>query len=113
MSAILRAFKDFLHLALQIEMELFRQAPRPGADWFPVGLASSFPDLVSQPLLCKGDTTPGCKVFRIPQRDTSQGTEVSIDEIGAVLTDQVLVFRFRGKFHAIDHVCDLAPGHMR
>lgn len=30
---------------------------------------------------------------------------MSIDEIGAVLTDQVLVFRFRGKFHAIDHEC--------
>ncbi|OIW23421.1 hypothetical protein CONLIGDRAFT_586009 [Coniochaeta ligniaria NRRL 30616] len=86
-------------------MNFFRAAPKSGSDWFPVGHASSFPDLVSQPLLCKGDATPGCKVFHIPKQDTSQGTEVPIAEIGGPLKEQVLVFRFRGKFHAIDHEC--------
>jgi hypothetical protein len=85
-------------------MEPFRAPPRPTSEWFPVGLASSFPDLVSQPLLCKGDTTPGCKVFHAPQ-DSSQRTEIPIADIGFDLKDQVLVFRYRGAFHAIDHVC--------
>ncbi|KAJ9157145.1 hypothetical protein NKR19_g3792 [Coniochaeta hoffmannii] len=78
---------------------------RADADWFHVGPASAFPNLVSQPLLCKGDTTPGCKVFHIPKDNPSDGTEVPIDDVGVDLKDQVLVFQFRGKFHAIDHSC--------
>lgn len=88
-----------------MQTEPFRGVPQASSDWFPVGRASSFPDLISQPLLCKGDATPGCKVFHIPQQDASQGAQVPIADIGWDLKDQVLVFRFRGQFHAIDHVC--------
>lgn len=88
-------------------MEPFAAAPRPGADWFCVGRASAFPNLVSQPLLCEGEATPGCKVFHIPQGNPSEGTEVPIDDVGVDLKDQVLVFQFQGKFHAIEHVCDM------
>ncbi|KAB5525554.1 hypothetical protein GE09DRAFT_473998 [Coniochaeta sp. 2T2.1] len=86
-------------------MNFFRSASRPNTEWFPVGLASSFPDLISQPLICKGDKAPGCKVFHIPQEKPSAGEEVPIDDVGVDMEDQVLVFQFRGKFHAIDHRC--------
>ncbi|KAH8911639.1 rieske domain-containing protein [Coniochaeta sp. PMI_546] len=88
-----------------MQTEPFRGVSQASSDWFPVGRASSFPDLISQPLLCKGDATPGCKVFHIPQQDASQGAQVPIADIGMDLKDQVLVFRFRGQFHAIDHSC--------
>ncbi|KAK3332581.1 Rieske domain-containing protein [Cercophora scortea] len=107
----------------------FRAPSRSGADWFPVGLASSFPDLGSdddnllQPRrACTGTTddanlepVPGCKVFQVPPENSSQSTEVPLSadgivesaesEIGADLKDQVLVFQHRGKFHAVDHKC--------
>lgn len=86
----------------------FRGATRPDADWFCAGLSSSFPDLVAQPLLCGGDAAPGCKVFHVPQDKPSEGAEVPVDDVGVDLRDQVLVFRFRGKFHAIEHVRALA-----
>ncbi|KAK3345994.1 hypothetical protein B0T25DRAFT_266856 [Lasiosphaeria hispida] len=106
----------------------FRASSKSGAAWFPVGAASSFPDLglsadaaddgvLSSPRLCKtGDTTkPGCKVFHVPKTDSAQRTEVSVAadddseeacEIGGHdMVDQVVVFQYRGKFHAIDHQC--------
>ena len=76
-----------------------------------------------------GSTRPGCKVFHVPRTDSSLRTEVGIavswdygngkgEQVGdgkdgdgddgmemqRDLTDQVLVFRYRGKFHAVDHV---------
>ncbi|KAK3680869.1 Rieske domain-containing protein, partial [Podospora appendiculata] len=105
----------------------FRAPSRSDADWFLVGLVSSFPDLGSdddnliQPRrTCNTDDTslepvPGCKVFQVPPGNSSQSTEVPLSadgiaeppdsesEIGADLKDQVLVFRHKGKLHAIDH----------
>ncbi|KAK4112512.1 hypothetical protein N656DRAFT_92979 [Canariomyces notabilis] len=91
----------------------FRARTHPGTEWFSVGLASSFPDVgsdESQPQLCGNqgaDGKPGCKVFHVPQTDVSQRAEVEIpaEEGTQDLTDQVLVFQYRGKFHAVDHQC--------
>ncbi|KAK3682788.1 Rieske domain-containing protein [Podospora appendiculata] len=107
----------------------FRAPSRSDADWFSVGLVSSFPDLGSdddnllQPRrTCNTDDAnlepvPGCKVFQVPPGNSSQSTEVPLSadgldlvespesEIGADLKDQVLVFQHKGKFHAIDHKC--------
>ncbi|KAK3315623.1 hypothetical protein B0H66DRAFT_565667 [Apodospora peruviana] len=68
----------------------------------------------------------GCKAFYVPKDNSAQRTEVPISgtttttasddassasDIGQPddkmmdLTDQVLVFQYRGKFHAIDHQC--------
>lgn len=93
----------------------FRTPSRSGAEWFSVGPASAFPDLgddgaVSQPKICGADDTkPGCRVFYVPKENSTQRTEVLITsdqdpEAVGDLTDQVLVFRFRGKIHAVDHV---------
>ncbi|KAK1763308.1 Rieske domain-protein [Phialemonium atrogriseum] len=99
-------------------MNPFRALFRSQAEWFSVGLASSFPDLglddnnLSQPRVCDSGLKPGCKVFHVPRTDISQRTEVPIaadalesSDIGGDLKDQVLVFQYRGKFHAIDHQC--------
>jgi hypothetical protein len=91
----------------------FRAPSRGGADWFSAGVTSSFPDVgldENEPRLCgnhgENNTQPGCKVFHVPKTDTSQRTEVEIppDDVAQNFTDQVLVFQYRGKFHAIDHV---------
>lgn len=45
-------------------------------------------------------------MFHVPKTDVSQGTEMEIpvNEIAQDYTDQVLVFQYRGNFHAVDHV---------
>ncbi|KAL0939901.1 rieske domain-containing protein [Colletotrichum truncatum] len=101
-------------------MNTFKPRSRADAGWFSVGVASSFPDLgsddgnLSDLRFCSTDLQPGCKVFHAPKTNgsTPQATEVPIGtddiqsaEMEADLKDQVLVFRFKGKFHAIDHKC--------
>jgi hypothetical protein len=100
-------------------MNWFQQTSRLGDAWFSVGLASSFPDIgideidgdLSQPRLCDADHKPGCKVFYVPVTNSPDRKEVSLASEdaseGADLKDQVLVFQYRGKFHAIDHVSAL------
>ncbi|KAK4448957.1 hypothetical protein QBC34DRAFT_485344 [Podospora aff. communis PSN243] len=103
----------------------FRPPSRSGAEWFPVGLASDFPDVgddseeaevhdgaVVHARSCGDDKTvtkPGCKVFHVPKDDISKRTEVAVSaaepEAETDLTDQVMVFRYRGKMHAVDHQC--------
>ncbi|KAL2269662.1 hypothetical protein VTJ83DRAFT_1846 [Remersonia thermophila] len=106
----------------------FRSRNPPENAWFPVGRASSFPEVgvdkaEEQPNLCSlikkhraaGPEDPSapvpqpapCKVFHVPRTDPVQRTELSlpIHEGEQDLTDQVLVFRYRGKIHAIDHQC--------
>lgn len=92
---------------------------RAGDAWFPVGLASSFPDITSADGMRVGDlrvcaktggSLPGGKVFHVPKDDSSKASEVTVDEAAAPpetggLRDQVLVFQYKGKFHAINHVC--------
>jgi hypothetical protein len=98
-------------------MNAFRAPSRLGAEWFSVGLTSSFPDLgfddenLAKYRECSADLKPGCKVFQVPREDGLQRAEVVFGEGGALersdmkgLRDQVLVFQYKGKFHAVDHV---------
>ncbi|KFH45605.1 Rieske domain-containing protein-like protein [Hapsidospora chrysogenum ATCC 11550] len=98
---------------------LFRPRPDSGG-WFLVGLTTAFPDVgedennLSHPRLCTNtEVRPGCKVLHVPEEDVSQRSEVSVEadaqleeaEVGDALKDQVLVFQYKGKFHAIDNKC--------
>lgn len=98
-------------------MSSLGEAPQLGAEWFSVGLASSFPEVgsdndnLAKYRACSADSKPGCKVFQVPREDSLQSAEVAIREDGTLqrsdmkgLKDQVLVFRYKGKFHAVDHV---------
>ncbi|KAF3388678.1 hypothetical protein F1880_003791 [Penicillium rolfsii] len=77
-----------------------------GDPWQKVGLASAFPDLGLDKNCSQ--ITPSCKAFRIPKADGSSGAdgpeEANLDSPGD-LKDQVLVFQYKGKFHAVDHSC--------
>lgn len=87
-----------------------------GNAWFRVGLASSFPDITGEdeeniaharPCGSSDGTSPGCKVFYVPKEDSSRANQVTLDDSGTPsepgsLKDQVLVFRYKGKFHAIN-----------
>ncbi|KAH8899777.1 hypothetical protein GQ53DRAFT_740825 [Thozetella sp. PMI_491] len=91
----------------------FLAPPRTGSDWFFAGLESSFPEVTSgdgrlaELRLCDRDLKSGCKVFHVPRINSSRGTEVELDDqlAGTNLKDQVLVFKYSGKFHAVDHQC--------
>ena len=83
-----------------------------------MGSVSSFPDIgeedprnLIQTRICDAKPRPGCKIFHIPKDAPSQAAEVEVplDIIespshGEELTDQVLVFQYKGKVHAVDHV---------
>ena len=96
--------------------------------WCFVGLASSFPNveldgssLVENRACSSGSSggggTAGCRVFHIPRPAGPAGkggAEEDIEEIEPEdagspahlrsMKDQVLVFRYKGKFHAVDNV---------
>ncbi|KAH7263037.1 hypothetical protein BKA59DRAFT_520046 [Fusarium tricinctum] len=94
-------------------MNYFNPFSRSGAQWTFVGLTSTFPDVdddagnLAKHRLCNTKSIPGCKAFHIPKEDCSSSKEVPIgdDALGQSLTDQVLVFQYKGKFHAVDHSC--------
>jgi hypothetical protein len=86
--------------------------------WFFVGLKTSFPNItasgsivLADPLPCKNSVTPGCKIFHVPSTDSSQAVEVSLENaattVAEELKEQVRVFQYQGKFHAVDHVSSL------
>ncbi|KAK5628145.1 hypothetical protein RRF57_003860 [Xylaria bambusicola] len=87
-----------------------------GDAWFFAGVTSSFPnldesgvDVIHEPRLCRnGESVRGCKVFDVPQTDSSRAEEVKGDAMishnGAALQDQVLIFQYKGKIHAVDNV---------
>ncbi|PWY84745.1 hypothetical protein BO70DRAFT_395425 [Aspergillus heteromorphus CBS 117.55] len=87
-------------------MNPFRQRSQGAAAWRRVGRASAFPDLGDD----QPDLTPGCKAFTIPPtscpgpQDPPGPVEAALDRPGD-LKDQVLVFKYKGKFHAVDHQC--------
>ncbi|KAH8756713.1 hypothetical protein F5883DRAFT_569101 [Diaporthe sp. PMI_573] len=107
---------------------------RPDDDWFFAGLASSFPNITDSsepyfklvwPQPCKAasgfaDTTtkvPGCKIFHpkaAPSPADTKGAEATVEQIDTdaaagedawLMKEQVLVFRYKGRFHAVDHAC--------
>ncbi|KAK1991015.1 Rieske domain-containing protein [Colletotrichum falcatum] len=100
-------------------MSSFRARSRSEAGWFLAGLSTSFPDLgtdegnLSELRFCGADLKPGCKVFRVPKSDSSRSAAevlmapdvLDYAEIEGGLKEQVLVFKYRGKFHAVDHKC--------
>ncbi|EGX88741.1 Rieske [Cordyceps militaris CM01] len=99
---------------------LWSQA-RPDAQWVPVGPLAHFPDVgaedgnLIQPRNCEADAAkslPGCRILLIPKTDPSQAAEIAIPPGAATspsegqdLKDQVVVFRYRDKVHALDHQC--------
>ncbi|KAI0599337.1 hypothetical protein F4775DRAFT_121669 [Biscogniauxia sp. FL1348] len=95
----------------------FTVRSRLGDAWFSVGLTSSFPNIkesggviLHEPQSCGRDNSlPGCKVFHVPSTDSTQAHQVEADAVlsqnGAMLQDQVLVFQYQGKFHAVDNKC--------
>lgn len=82
----------------------FGRPSQPGAAWHPVGLASALPDLSLDNEDCQ--ITQACKAFTIPKTAGPQDApvEADINLPGEDLKDQVLVFKYKGKVHAIDHV---------
>jgi len=92
--------------------------PRPSTKlFFFAGLASSYPDIntsdgppLASRLSCEHLSLPGCKVFHVPTNDIAAAVELDLDDaVAAKLANQVLIFRFRNKFYAIDHVCRPSP----
>ncbi|KAK4184831.1 hypothetical protein QBC35DRAFT_390816 [Podospora australis] len=94
-------------------LSAFRTPTRPEAQWFRVGLVSSFPEVgeddenLSRPRTCDTQSKQACRIFNIPKTAPSEGTEVPVPdgEVCGDMTDQVMVFKHRGKIHAIDHQC--------
>lgn len=96
---------------------------RPGDKWFFAGLDSSFPDITDSsekyfklawPQPCTSSAAssdpvkaPGCKVFHPKTADTTEEIDMdaAIGEDAWVMKEQVLVFQYKGKFHAVDHAC--------
>ena len=91
----------------------FSPPPRGGGAWFNVGGASSYPNIedtsrVGEHRSCRGTTIPGCRIFHVPRNDSAQASEIAIDdwkdaEAGDA-KDQVMIFQYKGKFLAVDHV---------
>lgn len=100
---------------------------RSKAGWFYAGLVSSFPDIsdsggtrLSELLPCKNTLNPGCKVFRVSRQNPSVAAEVALEEAEepvngdsdetdlasreSGLQDQVLIFQYKNKFHAVANV---------
>ncbi|KXG51929.1 uncharacterized protein PGRI_082130 [Penicillium griseofulvum] len=71
---------------------------RSTAAWHRVGLASEFPSIDDDARI-----VPRCKAFNIPKTNGPMEEVEDIDLPGE-LKDQVLVFKYKGKYHAIDHV---------
>ena len=90
--------------------------------WFCAGAALDFPNIqppedaaevISTPRRC-GDarSMPGCKIFHVAEDAATAKTEATEVSMGDVvlaentdaLKDQVLVYRYKGRFIAVDHV---------
>jgi hypothetical protein len=97
------------------------EAPSRARDaWHCAGSISSFPNIaesgttvLSEQLPCHGSQASACKILRIPRNDDLRATQVSVQDGDAVdsdaLFDQVLVFRYKYKFYAVDHVSLTEP----
>ncbi|KFY42787.1 hypothetical protein V495_04340, partial [Pseudogymnoascus sp. VKM F-4514 (FW-929)] len=99
--------------------------PETQSQWHFIGPTSSFPDIespdganLSQARACDvGGFKPGCKAFYISNEigvetngsQLKKGlVEADLDEASspaANLKSQILVFKYKGKFHAVDHQC--------
>jgi hypothetical protein len=109
-----------------LEMNFFFRS-RPDVSWISVGRVSSFPNLgedagnLIQSRPCHDNLMPGCKIFHVPkEQQSSQSSEIHISPeslespvTGDELKNQVLVFQYRGKFHAVDHVSCIASEYVQ
>jgi hypothetical protein len=68
--------------------------------WHRVGLVSELPNLDDDKI------APRCKAFKIPVGQSP--VEAELDMPGD-LKDQVMVFKYKDKVHAIDHVSQQEP----
>ena len=99
-----------------------------GDTWFCVGAASTYPDLTRsgedvladhllpnisgcQSSEAASSTQRNCKVFLAPEKGDRAGQVVQLsddpkDQLDASLRrgDQVLIFQYKGRFHAVDNV---------
>ncbi|OKL58470.1 hypothetical protein UA08_06061 [Talaromyces atroroseus] len=75
---------------------------QPNKTWHRIGLTSEFPDIAQGDDGCR--ITPSCKAFKIYNTIGQGPVEASVDLPGD-LKDQVLIFKYKGNFHAIDHQC--------
>lgn len=93
-------------------MNFFKPPSNPGAAWHRVGLVSAFPDLAEE---CdNGRVRLGCKAFSIPKANDSGESPVEVDlDIPEDLQNQVLVFKYKGKINAVDHVSKLKANKYR
>jgi len=104
---------------------------------FYAGLTSSFSNItdsggarLSEMLVCHPSKEspglqPGCKVFRVARADPTSAVKINLDDIEegpaetndvpvrANLQDQVLVFQYKGKFHAVNNVRFTLPGSQK
>jgi hypothetical protein len=92
--------------------------PRGGGAWFNVGTASSYPNVddssrVGERRSCQGTTIPGCRIFHVPRNDSAEANEIAIDDWkdadAGDAKDQVMVFQYKGKLLAVDHVSEHTP----
>ncbi|KAJ5580285.1 uncharacterized protein N7459_006270 [Penicillium hispanicum] len=85
-------------------MNPFIRRSQADAAWHPVGLTSALPELDADKDAYR--IAPRCKAFAIPKTATSAGAPAEVDiDLPGDLKDQVLVFKYKGKVHAIDHQC--------
>lgn len=65
---------------------------------------------MSDPRPCGQAGSLGCKVYQVPPEDASIATEAAASDVEHAafaardLRDQVLIFQYRGKFHAVSNV---------
>ncbi|KAF1833950.1 hypothetical protein BDW02DRAFT_630766 [Decorospora gaudefroyi] len=100
---------------MSIFVNPFSRSSRAGDAWFCVGSVSSYPNIdectrVAEHRPCGEKSVPGCRVFHIPRHDSSEATEVAIDDwkdpdMGGDTKDQVMVFQYKGRFVAVNHEC--------
>lgn len=107
---------------------IFGSQRQPKDPWFLVGRASSFADntassTLSAPIPCVSSSASShsCKVFLIPKAvasstpSSSSALEIPLAEAATRVSggeqDQILVFQFHGRFHAVDNV--RLPSHLR
>lgn len=86
-------------------MNPFTRQTRADAAWHRVGLDSAFPDLSLE--TASSRIAPRCKAFHIPQANGSSEPSAPVEadiDLPGELKDQVLVFKYKGKIAAIDHV---------
>ncbi|RAH79130.1 Rieske [2Fe-2S] domain protein [Aspergillus japonicus CBS 114.51] len=91
-----------------MNMNPFHRPAQTAATWRKVGLTSDFPDVDSEE--AKSRIKASCKAFHVPTTaptdECPSDTPVEADlDMPGNINEQVLVFRYKGKFHAIDHQC--------